>query len=927
MSVLTRTEAAGADVGLHSAGTGTELSHHAFFVRNTELTEIQLALEDAAAGRGRVLLLQGPHGIGKSALVNETAREARARGFTVVHGRARRTDRGAAPCLLASAIVRAAPALTGFQEIDELVDGLFSLAPVAVLLDDANLADELSLCLAEEIAHRIRRHPVLLVIAMTTHPLGANALSLVDALRGIDDATTLRLHMLTDQEAAELIRATLPGATREFCAECAALAGGSPFLLSEMTAWIGANRLEPVAGTPSRALEPLPPLTIRELVRRQLEELGRDASALSTAIAIADRPLRLDAAAQLAGLGRIRSLKAMDALLESGLVVPGEPLSFAAPLVARCLCASTPAPLAADLHRRAAALALAGELPDESGARHLLLAPPTGNPDVVDRLVELADDEVADGRPGEARVLIRRALAEGASDQPATPQLVARLGLVELLEGRPASTPALAAAVAALDGTRDRAETLLRLGDSQLAADAPREASISFDAARSLVGGEDPLGAEAEVSSLIAKLFVPEARRAAVRELERMSHVPDVESAPHGADLLLTLAWQRLCQGDPSAEISRLATRALATRPVARPSINGFFPTAAAVLLAAVDDFTRAHQVCDAHIAAARRRGSVLAERNIEFARAVVFLHQGDVVRAAELARALLSSETDPLHFLATEASALLASALYEQGAYGEAEQIVARAALTPAAEAPRRLLLLEVSARVALQHSRLADALRIAGEAESLAQDLGIANPGVVAWQPTAALCYKAVGQLRRAQTLAQDALEVAESFGTPRVLSLTLRTRAEVEGPPAELEHLERGLEVTEGSENELERAKLLLACGAARHRVGHDRSARGLLREGIGLADRCGAKAISRRGLAMLRAAGGRPRRTRMAGPEALTRAERQVVDLAVRGATNREIAEALVVTRKTVEWHLQKSFVKLGVRSRRELPDAM
>ena len=903
------------------------MSHHAFFVRNTELTEFQIALEDAAAGRGRVILLQGPHGFGKSALVNEAVREARARGFTVVHGRARRTERGAEPCVLASAIVRAAPALSGFDEIDELVDGLLSLAPATVLLDDANLADELSLRLAEEIAHRIRRHPVLLVIAMTTHPLGANAQSLVDAMGGIDDATTVRLHMLTDKEAAALIRATLPRATREFCAECAALAGGSPFLLSELTAWIGANRLEPVAGTPSRALEPLPPLTIRELVRRQLEELGHDASALSTAIAIADRPLRLDAAAQLAGLGRSRSLQAMDALLESGVVVPGEPLSFAAPLVARCVSASIPARLAADLHRRAGALALAGGLPDKSRARHLLLAPPTGNPDVVDRLVELADDEVADGRPGEARVLIRRALAEGASNQPAKPQLVARLGLVELLEGRPASTLALAAAVAALDGTRDRAETLLRLGDSQLAADAPREASISFDAARSLVSGEDPLGAEAEVSSLIAKLFVPEARRAAARDLERMSHVPDVESAPHGADLLLTLAWQRLCHGDPSAEIVRLATRALAIRPAAQPSINGFFPTAAAVLLAAVDDFVRAHQVCDAHVATARRCGSVLAERNIEFARAVVLLNQGDVVRAGEVARALLASERDPHHFLATEAAALLASSLYEQGAYAEAEQIVARAAPTSAAEAPRRLLLLEVSARVALEHNRLADALRIAGEAESLAQDLGIANPGVVAWQPTAALCYKAVGQWRRAQALAQDALEVAESFGTPRVLSLALRTKAEVEGPPAELEHLQRGLEAVDGSENELERAKMLLAYGAALHRVGKDGGARDLLREGIGLADRRGAKAISRRGLAMLRAAGGRPRGTRMTGPEALTRAERQVVEAAATGATNREIAEVLVITRKTVEWHLHKAFLKLHIRSRDQLADVI
>ena len=51
--------------------------------------------------------------------------------------------------------------------------------------------------------------------------------------------------------------------------------------------------------------------------------------------------------------------------------------------------------------------------------------------------------------------------------------------------------------------------------------------------------------------------------------------------------------------------------------------------------------------------------------------------------------------------------------------------------------------------------------------------------------------------------------------------------------------------------------------------------------------------------------------------MTGPEALTPAERHVVDLAAAGATNREIAEALVITRKTVEWHLKKVFVKLDI----------
>ena len=67
----------------------------------------------------------------------------------------------------------------------------------------------------------------------------------------------------------------------------------------------------------------------------------------------------------------------------------------------------------------------------------------------------------------------------------------------------------------------------------------------------------------------------------------------------------------------------------------------------------------------------------------------------------------------------------------------------------------------------------------------------------------------------------------------------------------------------------------------------------------------------------------AAGGRPRRSVIHGHDALTPRELQVARLAAEGLSNREIAEALVVTVKTVEWHLSHSFTKLGITSRREL----
>jgi DNA-binding CsgD family transcriptional regulator len=56
-------------------------------------------------------------------------------------------------------------------------------------------------------------------------------------------------------------------------------------------------------------------------------------------------------------------------------------------------------------------------------------------------------------------------------------------------------------------------------------------------------------------------------------------------------------------------------------------------------------------------------------------------------------------------------------------------------------------------------------------------------------------------------------------------------------------------------------------------------------------------------------------------------ALTASERRVVDRAAAGQTNRDIAQALFVTPKTVEVHLSNAYRKLGIRSRRELAGAV
>jgi DNA-binding CsgD family transcriptional regulator len=112
-----------------------------------------------------------------------------------------------------------------------------------------------------------------------------------------------------------------------------------------------------------------------------------------------------------------------------------------------------------------------------------------------------------------------------------------------------------------------------------------------------------------------------------------------------------------------------------------------------------------------------------------------------------------------------------------------------------------------------------------------------------------------------------------------------------------------------------------------GAALRRGGHRVASREILRPALDLAHRCGALALTERARTELIAAGGRPRRLELTGLDSLTPSERRVAQLAAAGLPNREIAQHLFITARTVEGHLTHSYQKLGITSREQLPVAL
>ena len=106
-----------------------------------------------------------------------------------------------------------------------------------------------------------------------------------------------------------------------------------------------------------------------------------------------------------------------------------------------------------------------------------------------------------------------------------------------------------------------------------------------------------------------------------------------------------------------------------------------------------------------------------------------------------------------------------------------------------------------------------------------------------------------------------------------------------------------------------------------------AGQRTAATDVLRDGLERARRCGALPLAEHAHGELVTAGARPRRLQFSGLEALTASERRTATLAAEGRNNTEIAQALFITKSTVEKHLTRAYKKLDINSREELPAAL
>jgi DNA-binding NarL/FixJ family response regulator len=563
-------------------------------------------------------------------------------------------------------------------------------------------------------------------------------------------------------------------------------------------------------------------------------------------------------------------------------------------------------------HARAAQLLASEGVEPEQIAVQLLACEPAGDPYAVEALRMAAAAALARGAPETAMTYLCRALAEPPTDVVRAAAL-GELGGAERLAGDPAAVVHLEEARQATTDPVARARLASELANVLLfTAALPRAFAV-------LQAGLDDLGdRDSELAALlyahkalelVCGVRPTEAPEVTLGRLRKLA----ARGTPASRSAQLALADLLSFRGESCHEVVRLVELGWDDGRFLAEKTSEAVPVIMAVLaLVQIDELDRAQALTEATLADAQARGSVVGFAAATGRRGMIALRRGELAEAEADTRAAFELATK--HHLAPSVvihAAYLGMTLLERGDLEQATAVVEGVSLTPALlEMPLGPALLEARGRVRLARGHRAQAiadLRHCGHYATRAQ----AIPNFYAWRSTLALAL-APEQPREAWELAQAEFELARRAGTPRAIGIALRVCGLLTDSKHGIELLEQSVAVLEPTPMRLELAHSLTELGAALRRAGVRIAAREPLRQALDLASRCGATPLAARARDEALAAGARPRRPWTTGVHALTPSELRVARLAAQPLSTRDIAQALLITTKTVSVHLSSTY---------------
>ncbi|GAA0582450.1 AAA family ATPase [Kribbella sandramycini] len=929
--------------------------------RPDELGRIAAALDAARAGDGKVVVIEGEAGIGKSRLVAEARAMAKERGFVRMQAIGDELESALAwgvvrqliersisryagetrAAIIAGPAGRALEALdkaapdAGDAEVARTMHALWWVAvdlaaprPLLISIDDAQWSDPPSLRFLSYLSKRVADLPIALVIATRPPPDRIGPLAELTVARHVE--RLLPRPLSRDGIAVLIAERSAAPATQVVDAVLAA-SGGNPFLAESL--------LDELAVLDRQLSDPATAETVRGLgasavSRTLLSRLSPTALTLAQTVAILGARADIWAAGSVAQLTEPALAPAVDELVAAHvLTVESAQLSFLHPVI-RDSVSATLGPLEqAALHGRAAQALWTSRAPADRIAAHLIQAP-AGT--LAEAVAVFGDAATMCATAGDVRKAVDY-LTRALETEPGNAKLQGLLGKLLLRDGDPAA--ARRYLLAAADGStgRDQAELLGTAATATAAIDGPVAAvGELMDALDAWKGAEpDRLALDARLG--IVRSYLPAERRKASQHLRGFASLPG--ETPDERILLALLAQCGRYEVSPAADVRRTAERALRHGALLRDSVGQADPLVGWLLammsLIAADGVDSAREEIAGAQDWVRRNGSPIEFAMVANVADFLAWRCGDlpaVEADADGVLAAVAPEDLTPQVVAIRATAVTfaAYAAVERGDLTAAQTMIAEFD-EYARNAPRviaAMWLQATRARIALEQDDPAAALEHAFRLrdEMVAADL---DPPAVPWRTPAALAQLRLGDEAAARELASDQLDLSRRWGAPSDLGAALRLSAKVDvGQGARrVETLSEAVAVLERSPARLELARALVDLGEAYRVVGRRSDARETLLRGGELAAACGAVVLQSRVVEVLQALGDRPRALVAPGQDSLTASERRVAGLAVTGRSNRDIAQELFVSPKTVENHLGRIYIKLGITGRRELGRAL
>lgn len=928
--------------------------------RGVDLATVDGLLAAAASGEGSLGVVEGPAGIGKTVLLEAGRQGAVAGGTCVVSARASELERefayGVVRQLLEPAVARltAAARATLFEGAARpaklvlgaehgahsdasfgilhglywVVVGLASKTPLVLCVDDVQWADRPSLRFLVHLARRIAGTSAGLLLGLRTAEPKLRD-ELLDELRLTEGAAIVRPAPLSEGAVAELVRSELAGGgDEEFCRACHQASAGNPFYLRELLRALGAEAVGATREQVERVGEVWPASIARHVLRR-VARVGEGAPELAGAMAVLGDGGRLRHAAVLAGVEDAGALAR--ALLEMEILAEEEPFRFLHPVVRGAVYGDLTPDRREDLHLRAARLMIGEGGEGDRVAAHLLAVTPARRDWCVEALRSAARQAVDRGAPESAVLYLRRALAESPTAADGRVGVLRELGIAEEHSADPAAVEHLQQASALCARAQERVLIALELAQALETRGLEVEA---VEVIRSALGERDSLGdpeLELRLEAALIGAAVVDARGIGPDVFEVYGRLlADVPEGPAGQLVQALAAGAAVWVGAPADAAVPLAEQACAQGLLEGEQWNAIGACMWALILCERYEAVAGH-LGDLRDAVERRghaRGLALAlQVQANRAERMGSLAEGEY--SARLALDIAQQSEIAVGSLSWILCSLV-DVLVERGELAEAEAALSH---MPPGEWPPHLGCLSTLAargRLRLAQDRpdeaLADLLDVGRQYREW-PNFALNGPAPSHWRSSAALALARLGDIEEARRLAAEELEAARAFNTPRATGIALRVAGTVAPTDEALPLLYESVEVLRESGAVLERARASIALGGALRRRGQRVAARAPLREGLDGARRCGATPLADFAHHDLIAAGARPRREALSGLAALTASERRVADLAAEGLTNRQLAQTLYLSPKTVEMHLSRAYRKLDISSRGDLATAL